>query len=559
MNVLKNKNKTLQTLFCILFYTLFLPPQDVNAQICDLGNIVNTSSSDGSCMGSFYDDIETIIKIDEGISTGVTRNIYLKVAGSTCCGEILVNPKDGDGCHETFIAGPKCVANSGSCTSQCDNTVVEVGEWSNCSSSNLNSCSIPGIASSVTVNDHSIVFQGWEVINGYSYWYYSITSGAMPSISHVTFGLFDCGTCCQLECTAKVDDDVCSGEDAIIKLNVTGNIGMIALSNIELKDVNDDLVSFTLNTDGDIEFTPDASGTYTVMVTEGTCETSCTVNVTVNTPPEDIDDMVTVCSGDLYTWAVDGMTYIAADSPVELDLIDANDCPYKATLIINEYPKTEDINDEVTVCPGDSYIWAVDGMTYTAADSPVELDLTDINDCPYKANLIIDEFIPPVCWIELKDNDCSGPTVTLVASATGGLAPYSFDWSHIPGSGVDEGAEVMVGAGTYSVIVTDANGCSSDPCSYTVAEECGTAWAFNEDISYCFEDAPDLSTSNPNDEYCDNNNLPWGFTTLITPSDIAYEFDLLEGAPGRCGNGSQGDLVGHVTVEYDGTGNRDHE
>lgn len=50
---------------------------------------------------------------------------------------------------------------------------------------------------------------------------------------------------------------------------------------------------------------------------------------------------------------------------------------------------------------------------------------------------------------------CLGSTDTLVVVATGGSEPYSFAWSN---GSID--SVVMVGAGTHTVTVTDANGCS---------------------------------------------------------------------------------------------------
>ena len=85
----------------------------------------------------------------------------------------------------------------------------------------------------------------------------------------------------------------------------------------------------------------------------------------------DIVENVTVCDGDSYTWTVDGMTYTADDSPVVLNLTDGNGCPYTATLTMDEYPVTADIVENVTVCAVILIPGSVDGMTYTAGDSPV--------------------------------------------------------------------------------------------------------------------------------------------------------------------------------------------
>uniref|UniRef100_UPI00356896E6 cohesin domain-containing protein n=1 Tax=Mariniphaga sp. TaxID=1954475 RepID=UPI00356896E6 len=61
-------------------------------------------------------------------------------------------------------------------------------------------------------------------------------------------------------------------------------------------------------------------------------------------------------------------------------------------IIVSVYPVTPDISESVTVCKDDSYTWPVNNATYTAADSPVELTLTDGNGCEYSATLTINEY-----------------------------------------------------------------------------------------------------------------------------------------------------------------------
>ncbi|MCF8275730.1 MAG: gliding motility-associated C-terminal domain-containing protein, partial [Flavobacteriales bacterium] len=71
--------------------------------------------------------------------------------------------------------------------------------------------------------------------------------------------------------------------------------------------------------------------------------------------------------------------------------------------------------------------------------------------------------------------DCSNNGMGSVStSITGGTAPFSYAWSTSTGSAQANGATVAdisnLGAGTYSVVVTDANGCATD-CSVTITSE----------------------------------------------------------------------------------------
>jgi len=121
------------------------------------------------------------------------------------------------------------------------------------------------------------------------------------------------------------------------------------------------------------------------------CAYTATLTIHEFDATEDVVESVTVCEGAHYTWSQNGQTYTAADSPVVIDLTDANGCTYTATLTIHEFEATEDIVQNVTVCEGESYTWSQTGETYTAADSPVVIDLTDGHGCPYTATLTIHE------------------------------------------------------------------------------------------------------------------------------------------------------------------------
>ena len=139
---------------------------------------------------------------------------------------------------------------------------------------------------------------------------------------------------------------------------------------------------------------PDQTTVYSVLVTDTTqfeCFGEVSTTVLVNPLTPDVVAETTVCEGEEFVWDFNGETYTSADSPVVLEVTDDNGCPYTATLTINEFPVTPDVVEEVIVCEGDSFTWDFNGETYTAADSPVVLEVTDDNGCPYTATLTISE------------------------------------------------------------------------------------------------------------------------------------------------------------------------
>ncbi len=73
----------------------------------------------------------------------------------------------------------------------------------------------------------------------------------------------------------------------------------------------------------------------------------------------------------------------------------------------------------------------------TQPDEPLEMDLTNTFSTP------------------TNDNENNG---SATANAMGGTPPYTFDWSN---GGTGDTIESL-GAGSYSVTVTDANGCTTD-------------------------------------------------------------------------------------------------
>src|SRR5690606_5286762 len=67
----------------------------------------------------------------------------------------------------------------------------------------------------------------------------------------------------------------------------------------------------------------------------------------------------------------------------------------------------------------------------------------------------------PVVTVDSTHNpSCNGSTDGLInISVTGGTAPYTYDWSDLTGTN-DPQNRPNIGAGTYTVTVTDANLCT---------------------------------------------------------------------------------------------------
>ncbi|NNF36398.1 MAG: T9SS type A sorting domain-containing protein, partial [Saprospiraceae bacterium] len=142
-------------------------------------------TNDNSC--NYPDQVFNLIK-GEGafdFNDGETKYVYIQAQGNVFCGNILLEPKTGNNCYyDERVPGPQC-------TEGCDDTqlcsLVDIGTWdpNECNAFNLCQNVLP----SYTIGSNTIVFHGYENSGNDSYWYYEITSGTSPSISHLTFGL----------------------------------------------------------------------------------------------------------------------------------------------------------------------------------------------------------------------------------------------------------------------------------------------------------------------------------------------------------------------------------
>jgi len=278
-------------------------------------------------------------------------------------------------------------------------------------------------------------------------------------------------------------------------------------------------------------YTATSKGTYAVRVTDanGCTGTSGSASIAVALPPAvtvsptsgelsctttSITLTATVSDGKApfsYQWSKDeraisgatGATYAATkDGSYAVSVTDANGCTAtSADVSISYIPNptvtvspssgelsctTTSITLTATVSDGKApfcYQWTRDGSaipgatsaTYNATkDGSYAVTVTDANGCTVSSTSVSIEKIPdPSVTVSPTSGEltCLTTSIDLTATARGGKTPYAYQWykDTAPISGATGALYSATDGGSFSVMVTDANGCTaSDMVRVTV-------------------------------------------------------------------------------------------
>lgn len=278
--------------------------------------------------------------------------------------------------------------------------------------------------------------------------------------------------------------------------------------------------SFLWNTgDGTAVISDLSPGTYSVTVTDANgCSTNASVEIG---QPAPINVFITItnplCTGETtgsidlsvvggtppftYTWNNGATTQDISDLSAGTYLVrvtDANGCFVNRSAVVNEPGALqlainvtdiectdENVGELQAVVSGGTapytYNWS-NGATAASlnglAGGMYSLTVTDANGCTIEEAASINAFDAPVCEIIKLQDVINRHDGSLEVVASGGTAPYTYEWSN------GETTEVIVGldGGLYSVTVTDANGCTTE-CSYNLQPLAGLGDFVWEDIN----------------------------------------------------------------------------
>ena len=105
--------------------------------------------------------------------------------------------------------------------------------------------------------------------------------------------------------------------------------------------------------------------------------------------------------------------------------------------------------------------------------------VTDANECSASTLVTIDAIPNPTCEVSMVNNVILGGDGELTVDASGGTAPYTYEWS----DGQTTQNATGLNGGTYAVTVTDANGCTT-VCDFTLIAQSGLGDLVWEDINH---------------------------------------------------------------------------
>lgn len=306
-------------------------------------------------------------------------------------------------------------------------------------------------------------------------------------------------------------------------------------------------------------------GTYTVTVTDAQgCQSNSTT--TIIEPPQLVINNVpgqtnitcfganngliqcNVSGGTIpYTYAWNpgvGLGPIAAALPpgtYTLDVTDKNGCPAQQTWTIIEPPQLTVAgtftastcglpNGQMTATPnggtpGYTFNWNTNPTQTTANATGVPANtytcvVTDANNCTANTTITVNDMPgPQISATSATPTSCFGFTDgSAQVSTTGGTAPLTYVWTNStggtvatsPGQPVNGTNTILsAAAGSYNVIVTDANGCF---VSSTATVTQPTALA--------------ISVSPPTDTLCDGEQVPVFATASGGTSPYTYVWTL---------------------------------
>ena len=390
------------------------------------------------------------------------------------------------------------VAQVGGCNTYSDTVVVNVGTTVSATPSVIGICS----GNSVNITASGVNSYSWAPATGLS-----CTTCANPVASPTTTTTYTVTGTNQYGCTstATVFINVQPLPNASISPSapVICNSGSVTLTASGGTSYNwSPSTGLSSTTVSNPSANPTITTTYTVTVTNGGCSSNASVTVTVSPPPTvTAGSNVTICNGgsttlnasssaNTYSWAPStGLSSTTVLNPsaspttsttYTLFVTDANGCTNSASVTVNVSTPTVSVNQPPSICPGGnvnlfatsngiSYSWTpTSGLSCNNCPGPnaaptatttYTVFIIDPNGCTASATTTV-----TVNTITVTTNQppaiCDGQNTQLTATSSG----INYSWSPATGLSSTTVSNPIASPSTtttYTVVASDANGCSA--------------------------------------------------------------------------------------------------
>lgn len=237
------------------------------------------------------------------------------------------------------------------------------------------------------------------------------------------------------------------------------------------------------------QVTVNSSGQYIAVVSDfNGCNGRDTVQVNYfPTPNIDLGVDTSICIGGNitfdagagfanYAWnnaAATQTVTVAAAGPYEVTATDPNGCVAADTIVLGVDPlPVVNLGPDLTVCPGQqaifdpgpgfiSYLWtggSINQTLTTSATGNYSVQVTDANGCQNSDAINLFNYNPTAPTITGVNQICPGSATALNAGTGPAANPYvSYQWN----TGATTQITSVAFPGTYTVTVTDGNGCQT--------------------------------------------------------------------------------------------------
>lgn len=436
-----------------------------------------TPSVTNLCAGNYFVTITDAngciriapISVNEPDTITSNLSIVNETCFGSCNGSASVNPSGGTGPY-TIVWNPSGTPGNnigGLCSG---NYSVTITDANGCSKTENFSVSSPN---SLTVNISSTNAQCGGVCNG------SATATPSGGTGPYTYLWSPGGQ------TTQTVNNLCAGNYSVTVTDANGCSGVQTVVISEPSAIDDNEVITNANCglcDGSITVNP-SGGTAPYSFLWSNSATSATVNG--------------LCAG-VYT----------------VTITDANGCSQVFNIPVSNVggPTTSStvVNASCNgVCDGSatvsvsggtapySYLWIPGGFTTPSASGlcagTYNVQVTDANGCVTIETITITDNSSIVVNVNPIDATCNGNCDgAATASASGGVPPYSYLWSNSATGNAVSG----LCAGSYSVTVTDANGCSATQ-TFTINQSSSITIPFTRTNATCNGSCDGQITVNP--------------------------------------------------------------